>query len=110
MDPELSELLTQGVTISTGNPTRDINGVETWSGSGSTYPARYVTERETRRGSQGHTFEQSGIIWVDSTTAFTTQARVTTSTGEAPPVFAVESIPDENGLHHQKLRLGWRSG
>lgn len=108
MDSAFDELMPGGVTVSTGNPTRDIYGVETWSTGGSTYLARYAPKAETHRTRDGRVFEQVGVVWVDSTTPFSTQARVTLSSGAAPPVFAVEVWPDENGMHHQKLRLGWQ--
>ena len=115
MDAAFDELLTQTVVISTGKPTMDLNGVETYAGSGSTYACRYVPDRETHRDRNGRTWEQVGVVWVDSTGLLSTSDIGSVDLGGGffdvtPPVFAVEAFPDENGAyHHWKLRLGWQA-
>lgn len=107
-DHEFDDLLTSSIVVSTGEPTFDAYGVESWSGGGSTYRGRYVKKVERIRTAEGTVSEQAGIVWVASTTPLSTRCRIRIGgSSESHPVIAVERFPDEDGVHHHKVRLGW---
>lgn len=113
MESDFDELLNTTVVISTAGPSsRTLYGVETYSGGGSTFSARYVEKREEIRNPAGEVVVQSGLLWIDSTRNLSTKARVyVNQVSRAFPVIAVERFPDESGgQHHLRVRLGHGGG
>lgn len=110
MEDDFDELLNTTVRITAGPTSRTVFGVETYSTSGgSTFNARYVEKRDEVRLGNGEVVAQSGVLWINSTAALSTKARVfINQVSRAFPVLSIERPPDETGgVHHVKLRLGW---
>lgn len=112
MEDDLLALMPDTIVVTTGPASRDLAGVPTYSGGGTTYAARVVYKTMHQRGGQGSWRSREGAhhAWVDSTTLFSTGCRVVLSDGTSPPIRNVQGFPDENGMHHVKIFFGWSEG
>jgi hypothetical protein len=75
-------------------------------GSASTYTARVVGKQilvDTFRGTEELT---KTVVWVKATSTFGPSDQITLPDGTTPELLAVETYPDEDGSHHQKLMFG----
>jgi hypothetical protein len=82
-------------------------GTPVW-GTATTYTARVVREQTMVRTFEGTEELATVTAWLKSTATFGPTARYTfpTSTGAALTLLAVDAYPDEDGVHHVKLRFG----
>ncbi len=78
----------------------------TFSTSGTTYSARVVQEQRMVRTFAGEEELATTSVWVASTSTFGPSDQVTLPDGSAPPLLAVETFRDENGVTHSKLAFG----
>lgn len=72
--------------------------------TGSTYKARAVRKQTMVRTFQGTEELSSLTIWIASTSTFDNpsllQFFLNSSTSQIGPLMALESVPDEDGIHH----------
>lgn len=111
IDPDYFTLMPETITWSTAG-TLSSYGVPTWStASGRSMAARVIRKHDEVRDKTGAVREAQGTVWCASSTgsSFTPSAddRLTLSDGSSPPVLSVETIPDETGTHHHKVRFGY---
>lgn len=104
-DSELLELMPETIYLSTAVASRDGYGVETWS-AGRAVRARVVRTVGVRRNNQGETHPDESAVWLRSSAALSTAARVTID-GVAHPVSRTANYPDDTGHYHVKLYLAW---
>ena len=78
-------------------------------GTATTYMARVVREQKLVRTFEGTEELSTVTAWLKSTATFGPTARYTfpSSTGETTQtLMAVNAYPDEDGIHHVRLRFG----
>lgn len=77
--------------------------------TGSTYKARAVREQKMVRTLEGTEEMSSFVVWIASTSTFGNPSQLqfflNGSTGQVGPLMALESYPDEDGVHHLKARF-----
>lgn len=73
-----------------------------------TYRARIVEKPGFTRSADGEDVGFTHTLWVASTgsVSITATDRITLPDGTAPPIVAVERMPDEEGEHHCKVMMG----
>lgn len=105
-DSELLELMPETVLLSTAVASRDGYGVETWT-AGRQVRARVQRTVGARRSNlRGVSEPDESIVWLRSSAALSTAARLTID-GVAHPVSRTANYPDETGHFHVKCYLGW---
>jgi head-tail adaptor len=103
---ELEDLMPDTVYLSTAVASRDGYGVETWS-AGRAVKARVVRSVGVRRSNtRGESHPDESVVWIRSSAALSTAARVTID-DVAHPVSRTANYPDEDGHFHVKLFLAW---
>ncbi len=85
---------------------KNADGSPTYSTSAVSYRARVVRANKQVRDGRGNTVMAGYFVWVASTGTLSPQALYTLPDGSQPPVFMVESFPDEDGTHHHKVVFG----
>ncbi|MFA9270727.1 MAG: hypothetical protein ACEQSX_08210 [Baekduiaceae bacterium] len=112
MESDFAEMLPTRVIVSTGGPaSRTLHGVEAFDGNGSTFFAYYEEKRAEVRTGSGAVVAQRGVLYLDSTVAFSTSCRVTlpaelSTSRSSYPVVLSESYPDGAGFYGKVLHLG----
>jgi hypothetical protein len=105
-DTELLELMPETVYLSTAVASRDGYGVETWS-AGRPVRARVVRTIGVRRNNiRGESHPDESVVWLRSSAALSTAARVTID-GVSHPVSRTANYPDTDGHYVAKLYLAW---
>ena len=111
LDAGLLRLMTETIVWSTAGALSSY-GVPTWStGNGHSMAARILREHDEIRDKTGGVKEAQGTIWCAAVHGSTfipdTSTRLSLPDGTSPPVLTVETIPDENGTPHHKVKFGY---
>lgn len=104
---QLLTMMTSTVTVSTRSSHNNY-GEASYSTSSVSYRARIVEKPGFTRAANGEEVGYSHTLWVRSTgsVSITVTDKITLPDGTAPPVVAVERLPDESGPNHCKVHLG----
>ncbi len=105
-EAEYLELMPSTVSIST-RASHSNYGEPTYSTVSVKYRARVVAMPGFVRNAAQEVVEVRTQVWLASTKAFDTKARITLPDGTSPPIVKSEVYPDQFGNHHVKLFLGW---
>ena len=85
---------------------RNSDGSDTFSTSATTYRARVVNSRKWVRATNGNSAMTSAIAWIASTGTLAMDSRYTLPDGTSPPVLMVDTVPDEDGVYHNRVTFG----
>lgn len=100
-------LMSTSVTVNTlSGFSTDGYGIVSYSTGGATYKARVVSQQTMVRSFEGAEELATTVAWVASTSTFGPADQVTLPDGSAPPLLAVETFRDEDGVTHSKLMFG----
>ncbi len=105
---DFDELFRTGVTVSTViSVSTDGYGTEVFD-TGSTFKARHVRKQTLVRTFAGTEELAQSTVWIASTSTFAPDARIVLSgsTGALGPLMALQSFPDEDGIHHVVAHFG----
>lgn len=105
-DPEFLELMPSTVSISTRTAHNNY-GEATYSTVVTKYRARVVAAPRFVRTASQEVVEIATEVWVASTKAIDTKAKITLPDGTTPPIVTADTYPDQFGNHHVKLGLGY---
>lgn len=95
MEPDLTGLLNQAVTITT-RTARDVYGAATW-GTPATYPARVAPHVPLVQDVENDAAPITGMIHLDGDVVVTTEHQITLPDGSTPTIVRVDKFTDEDG-------------
>lgn len=104
---QLLTLMPSTVKISTRS-SHNAYGEPTFSNTTTKYRCRWTQKPGFVRGPGGEEVAYTDVVWARSTgaTSITVTDRVTLPDGSSPPVRAVETLRDEDGVHHRVIYMG----
>lgn len=107
---DLLELMPDTVTITApaASTAPNIYGRTNYSTATTTYRCRWTPTNKSYR-FDNQTINEAGVLVIASTAPLPAQAKITLPNGESPPVLWVKYPHDEDGQHHARVTLGWRS-
>jgi len=76
--------------------------------AGTTYSALIQAEQKLVRALDGTEKVAETTAIINSTSAISPTARITLSNGDTRPILAVETLSDDEGIHHAVVHLGSR--
>ncbi len=101
IEADFLELMTQTVQVAPfqgNNP----NG-EPMYGTAVSYSGRTVNKNKLVRSVEGKEVVSTAQTWTFGSPGITPQDQITLPDGRQPVILSVESYPDEDGDHHQKV-------
>ena len=102
---EWNALMSDTVTVSSFSAlSTDGYGVASYS-TGTSYPARVVRTNELVRDFNGVEVVSNVTAWINTTGGIATDAKITLPDGSSPPILSIDTFPDEDGLHHTRVRF-----
>ena len=104
IDSEFLDLMPHTVTIANLS-SRDAYGVPTY-GTATSYRARVVRKAQIVKDVTGAEVVSSTQVWLFGTSGVTPESRITLPDSSTPKILMVESYPDEEGDHHDKVFCG----
>ena len=100
---DLLELMPDTITVKAlSGLSTDGRGVATYT-TGTSYRARKVLKQQLVRTFEGTEEISNTTIWVASTSTFAASSEFVLPDGSAPPLLAVETFSDEDGITHSKV-------
>ena len=107
-DTEFEDMMNDEVVVEQlSSFSTDGYGTPTWA-TGTTYMARVVREQKLVRTFEGTEELSTVTAWLKSTSTFGPLARYTlpsSTGGSLLNLMAVDAFPDQDGVHHVKLRF-----
>jgi len=70
------------------------------------YSARVSYKPILVKNKQGEEVVARGVVWVGAAITIATEDQIELPDGTTPPIMAVDSLADEDGLHHSKVYFG----
>lgn len=110
LQSQLRSLMDQTVTKKAVG-SMDMRGAVTFSTAVVTYAARVEGHQQVVVDTAGKEVLARTTVFVGTTTtggtpAFTTRDRITLPDGTTPPILSVDTVRDENSIHHQVVYCG----
>jgi hypothetical protein len=99
------ELFSEAVTLYPPSAV-DVYGKRSFSASGVTVPAHYVSETMLRHDPDGRDVVEVGRFYLYGQVVVDTDYRIVLDDGSEPPILAVDFPHDQNGWHHTVVRVG----
>ncbi len=81
-------------------------GTDVFSTSASTFKARVIRKQQLVRTFAGTEELAHTVAWIASTSTFAPSVQLTVNGSTLGPLMALESFPDEDGIHHLKAAWG----
>ena len=81
-----------------------------FSTAGTTYAALIQAEQKLVRALDGTEQVAETTVHINSTSAISPDSKITLSNGDTRPILAVETLSDDEGVHHAVIHLGSRLG
>lgn len=72
-------------------------------GTAVAYSARVIFKNQRVLAPDGTERVARGTVWVQGTPTMTVEDDITLPDGDVPTILSVETIPDEDGIHHVKV-------
>lgn len=88
----------------------DSYGKPSFSTVGTTYSALIQAEQKLVRAIDGTEKVAETTAHINSTSAISPDSKITLSNGDTRPILAVETLSDDEGIHHCVVHLGSRLG
>ncbi len=105
-DAAFDSLLADGVTVkSLVSVSTDGYGTAVYD-TGSTSKARVVRTQELVRTFAGTEELARTTVWIASTSTFQPDVQIVVNGSTEGPLMALDSFPDQDGIHHSKARFG----
>ena len=101
-ETQFTDLMPHTVTMR-ARASRNSDGSDTFSTSASTYRARVMNTRKWVRGVNGNGAMTAAIAWIASTGTMAMDSRYTLPDGSSPPVLMIDTVPDEDGVFHNRV-------
>jgi len=105
IERQFAELFSETVTLYPPVSV-DVYGKRSFSASGVTASAHYVSETMMRRDPDGRDVVEVGRFYLYGQVSVDTDHRIVLDDGSEPPVLAVDFPHDQNGWHHTVVRVG----
>lgn len=107
-DAALDDLLESSIVVTAraASTAPSLSGVPSFSTTATTCSARWVRIRKMITQNDGSVAESLSQAWIKSTGALHPTSKFALPDGSSPPVMAMESYPDSDGIHHSKIFFG----
>ncbi len=86
----------------------DVRGKPSFATAGTTYAALIQAEQKLVRTLDGTEKVAETTVHINSTSAISPDSLITISNGDTRPILAVETLSDDEGIHHGVIHLGSR--
>jgi len=104
---EFLDCFPQTVTMSTLS-SLNIRGKPSFSTSATTFAALIQAEQKLVRAIDGTEQVAETTVHINTTSAISPTAQITLSNGDTRPILAIETLSDDEGIHHGAVHLGGR--
>lgn len=105
IEREFAELFSETVTVFPPASV-DMYGKRSFSASGTTASAHYVSETVLRHDPDGRDIVEVGRFYLYGQVNVDTDYRLVLDDGSEPPILAVDFPHDQHGWHHTVIRVG----
>ena len=105
IESNFRELFSESVTLYPPSSV-DMYGKRSFSASGTTASAHYVSETVLRSDPDGRDIVEVGRSYLYGQVSVDTDYRLVLEDGSEPPILAVDFPHDQNGWHHTVVRVG----
>lgn len=105
IEADFAELMVDTLVLERPPATTNLYGKGTFL-SPETLQCRIVHTTKQMRSPAGEEVVSRSQAWIFGAPGITTTCRITLSDGTQPPILSVDSFPDDDGAHHEKVYFG----
>jgi len=102
---DFTDMMPHTIQLSEFSGSNDSYGAPVYN-SPVSYAARVSYKPTLVKNKEGEEVVARGVAWVGSAIVVNTEDQIELPDGTTPPVLAVDSLADEDGLHHSKVYFG----